>query len=163
MSWHLRPSRRGLALLLTAAGLGAAVGSCRTLGPSLLPAAPLAPVQELIAAQVAAPIVRIGILTAATRASVGADSGIVVRGTAAGGEARDIKVMRATFVPVADSKDRARLVETGDTFTAATLFPEAPGEGLVLEATAYRGLLEVRADGEGGLTAINIVNLEDYL
>lgn len=163
MSWHLRPSRRGLALLLTAAGLGAAVGSCRTLGPRVLPAAPLASVQELIAAQVTAPVVRIGILTGAARASVGADSGIVVRGTAAGGEAKDIKVMRATFAPLADNKDQLRLIETGDTLTAATLFPGAPGEGLALDAIAYRGLIEVRADGEGGLTAINIVNLEDYL
>ncbi|HLA79630.1 MAG TPA: SpoIID/LytB domain-containing protein [Vicinamibacteria bacterium] len=161
MSWHLRPSRRGLYLLLTAAGLGAAAGSCRTLGPGVRPAAPVATVQELVAAQVPPPLLRVGILTEATRASIGADAGIVVRAGPTGAIAT--KVMRATFVPVAENPDLLRLVETGDTMSVATLFPASGGDGLNLEAAPYRGLLEVRANGTGGLTVINIVNLEDYL
>jgi len=128
------------------------------------PVAVPAAVQELIAAEVPAPILRIGILTDAARASIGADSGIVVRGTSPGpDDGREIRVTRASFLPVAGNTDQVRLIETGDIFTAATLFPARPGAGLEVEATAYRGLVEVRSNGEGALTVVNIVNLEEYL
>ncbi len=163
MSWHLRPSRRGLVLLLTAAGLGAAAGSCRTLGPSIIPGPAPSSVQDLVAAQVPSPLVRVGILTDATRASIGSDSGVLVRGGPPGAEALAVQVARATFTPAPGSADRVLLIETGDTFSVATLLPAAGGDGLSLEAAPYRGLLEVRANGTGGLTVINMVNLEDYL
>lgn len=162
MSWHLRPSRHGLFLLLASAALGAAAGSCRSLLPNVPPVAPAA-VQALVAAQVPAPVLRIGILTDATRVSIGADSGIVVRSTSSGTDGREIRVTRASFLPVAGNTDQLRLIETGDIFTAATLFPAQPGAGLDVDATAYRGLIEVRSDGEGALTVVNIVNLEEYL
>ena len=39
---------------------------------------------------------------------------------------------------------RVRLVETGDELTTATVLPAAPNERLAVDATAYRGVLEVR-------------------
>ncbi len=58
---------------------------------------------------------------------------------------------------------RLRLVETGQEFETVTLAPAQPGEFLRVDASAYRGILELRAGHAGGLTVVNHVNLEDYL
>jgi stage II sporulation protein D len=58
---------------------------------------------------------------------------------------------------------RIRLIETGEELVMATVLPAAPNEGLAADASAYRGVLEVRAGETGGLTLVNIVNIEDYL
>jgi Stage II sporulation protein/SPOR domain len=58
---------------------------------------------------------------------------------------------------------RIRLIETGEELVTAMVLPAAPNEGLAADASAYRGVLEVRAGETGGLTLVNIVNIEDYL
>ena len=56
-----------------------------------------------------------------------------------------------------------RMLETGQGFRSVTLAPARPTENLSLDGQAYRGLFEVRANDTGGLTVVNVVNLEDYL
>jgi stage II sporulation protein D len=57
---------------------------------------------------------------------------------------------------------RLRLLETGDEFSAASVVPAQPEDTLSADGMAYRGVMEVRA-AEGGLTLVNVVNIEDYL
>ncbi len=57
---------------------------------------------------------------------------------------------------------RVRLLETGDEITRATLIPAAPQDTLAADGLTYRGYLEVRS-AEGGLTVINVLDIEDYL
>ncbi len=154
---------RSAAVVLAAAGIAAALaGSCRTLDSGLDIQVPQQALDSHVASAVKAPVVRVGILTEAARASIGADAGVVVRGVTPPGVEKEVRVMRATFFPVASEGDATRLVETGDLFRRAIVFPDGSG-GLSVEASAYRGLLEVRGNGSGGLTVINIVNLEDYV
>jgi stage II sporulation protein D len=56
-----------------------------------------------------------------------------------------------------------RLLETGEGLRSALILPARPSELLFVDAQPYRGLVEVRASDSGGLTVINVVNLEDYL
>ncbi len=58
---------------------------------------------------------------------------------------------------------RIRLLETGQEFETALVRPAAPGDTLDLDAAAYRGWLDVRANPAGALTVVNVVNLDDYL
>ena len=150
----------GAALVATVAvtmGLGA---TCRTAPlvrpsrPSAAPAAPPAPVA------IAPPVIRVGILPDVARSSIGADSGVVVRGVSAQGTPSDRQVARATFIGAGEA---VRLVETGEQFTSVTLFPVRTDDTLLVETTPYRGLLEVRAGAAGTVTVINVLNLEDYL
>ena len=55
-----------------------------------------------------------------------------------------------------------RVVETGETTTAVVLQPIRPEDKLSIGASPVRGLVEIRA-GTGGVTAVNVLNLEDYL
>jgi stage II sporulation protein D len=138
-------------------GLGA---TCRTV-PSAGPKAPA--VQTPAAAApiaIAPPVIRVGLLPDVLRSSIGADSGLVVRGVAADGKQSDRQVARATFVGVGEA---LRLVETGEQFASATLFPVRPDDTLLVENTPYRGILEVRPGAPGTVTVINVLNLEDYL
>ena len=138
-------------------GLGA---TCRTVParPGRPPSAPAAPAAAPVS--IAPPVIRVGILPDVPRSSIGADSGLVVRGVAAQGAQSDRQVARATFVGVGEA---VRLLETGEQFSSATLFPVRPQESLLVEATPYRGILEVRAGAPGMVTVINVLNLEDYL
>ena len=113
-------------------------------------------------ASVPAPSIRVGIVTDAARASIGADSGVVVHGRAAGETAVRVRTLpRATFSSPAAG--RLRLIETGDELELAIVAPAVAAELLQSEATPYRGLFEVRPAEEGRLTVVNVVHLEDYL
>ena len=155
-----------------AAALAVATGvaaSCRSI-PSRGPAATAprldsgAVAQAATLAAVAPPVIRVGILTDAPRASVGADWGVIVKGAGPDGSALSVTVQRATFLPVTPGMPGPlRLVETGQEFGSAALFPANAEQDLSVDGVAYRGLLEVRATDTGTLTVINVVNLEDYL
>ena len=113
-------------------------------------------------ASVPAPSIRVGIVTGAPRVSIGADSGVVVHGRAAGETAVRVRALpRATFISPAAG--RLRLIETGDDLDLATVAPAVAAELLQSDATPYRGLFEVRPAEEGRLTVVNVVYLEDYL
>jgi len=101
-------------------------------------------------------------VTGAARASVGADSGVVVHGRAAGETAVRVRALpRATFS--SPTPGRLRLIETGDELELAIVAPTLPAELLQSDATPYRGLFEVRPAEEGRLTVVNVVHMEDYL
>jgi stage II sporulation protein D len=63
----------------------------------------------------------------------------------------------------ASGSGRIRLLETGEEYAAALLFPAAAGEFLDADGSPYRGVLEVRAANDGTLTVVNALNLEDYV
>ena len=113
--------------------------------------------------RVPAPAVRIGILVDKERVSIGADTGVHVLGRVADkATVRSWLLPRATFRPVA-GKSRLRLLEAGAELDLARLVPVSAGELLHVDASPYRGQVEVRP-GEGDrLTVVNVVNLEDYL
>jgi len=56
-----------------------------------------------------------------------------------------------------------RLVETGEEMASATIVPAAEDERLAVDASVYRGFIEVRSSETGGLTVVNGVGLQDYL
>lgn len=62
-----------------------------------------------------------------------------------------------------EARGRLRLVETGQEFETVTVAAARPHEFLRVDASAYRGLVEVRATANGGLAVINWLNFEDYL
>ena len=55
-----------------------------------------------------------------------------------------------------------RIVETGETHAQVVLQPVNKAEFLSVGASALRGYIEIRP-GTSGVTAVNILNLEDYL
>ncbi len=125
------------------------------------PARPAPPLAE--EPWVAAPSVRIGILVAVDRVSVGADSGVTLRlrlprqtGT------RVLSLPRASFRP-GKEPGRVVLLETGQELELARLSPTETAELLQVDATKYRGIVEVRPAEGGALTVVNTLNLEDYL
>jgi len=153
---------RATAASWVVAGLGAwlAAASCRTVQQGPPPAA--AP-QRALEPTVAAPAVRVGVLVEVERASIGADSGLSLRLRTPGEPGvRVLSLPRATFRR-GRTPDRVRLLETGDEVAQATLLPAGAGEPLQVDATTYRGLVEVRAAEGGALTVVNVVNLEEYL
>jgi stage II sporulation protein D len=76
----------------------------------------------------------------------------------------NVTVQRATFLPsTPGTAGPLRLVESGQEIASAALFPANADQDLSVDGLAYRGLLEVRPAGTGGLTVINVLNLEDYL
>jgi stage II sporulation protein D len=87
--------------------------SCRTVprqrpdGPGVPPAA-VRPVPSPTAAAPGGPLIRVGILVDVPRASLSADSGVIVRGEVAGRGPRDVKVQRATFVGAATAIGQRR-------------------------------------------------------
>jgi len=56
-----------------------------------------------------------------------------------------------------------RLVETGDELATATVVPQSSADHLAVDATAYRGAVEVRPSDGGALIVVNVVGLQDYL
>src|SRR6185436_6514592 len=61
-----------------------------------------------------------------------------------------------------DAADRIRLLESDEEFADALIVPALQQEELSVDGEPYRGVLEVRL-GEGGLTLVNVLNIEDYL
>ena len=61
------------------------------------------------------------------------------------------------------ARGRVRLVETGDELLGATILPALESERLAVDASSYRGAIEVRAADGGALTVINVVGMQDYL
>ena len=124
-------------------GLGA---TCRT-APMARPSRPTAAPAALPGpVAIAPPVIRVGLLPDVARSSIGADSGVVVRGVSAQGTPSDRQVARATFIGAGEA---VRLVETGEQFASVTLFPVRADDTLLVETTPYRGLLEVRAGAPG--------------
>jgi stage II sporulation protein D len=239
----------GAAWVGVALGAWLVAAACRTMQqprsvPAPVTAAPEA-AKPMAGPVVAEPSVRVGILVDVARVSIGADSGVVVKGGSRGTDGSPVP--RATFVPVSTmapilprfriqaaslvaesgaqniaarveetvrlkttvqwnaatgtyqvragefaTRDEAlglasrlsrsgipgafvvedrgpalggriRLLETGEELTVATVLPAASNEGLAADALAYRGILEVRAGETGGLTVVNILEVEDYL
>lgn len=153
----------GAAWAAAVAGAWLAAVACRTMQrePAGGPVAAPAPVFAASAALPPQPV-RVGVLPSVERASVGAASGVVVRGRAAGEAGGLVRSLpRATFEAAAAGG--VRVVETGDRLELATVSPTAPSELLRVEAAVYRGLLEVRPAEAGKVTVVNVVGLEDYL
>jgi stage II sporulation protein D len=65
--------------------------------------------------------------------------------------------------PIGARSGRVRFVEGGEELEAATIVPARREELLLVDGSPYRGILEVRPDGSGALTVVNIVQVEDYL
>ena len=55
-----------------------------------------------------------------------------------------------------------RIIETGETAPTVVLQAVNPDDRLAIGASPVRGFVEVRV-GAGGVTAVNVLNLEDYL
>jgi stage II sporulation protein D len=112
---------------------------------------------------VAAPIIRVGILTEVPRASLAADSGVVVWRLGSSAPQAPRLVQRATFVASGGDPAALRLLETGEPYGSVLVLAQVPAEALSVDGSGYRGVLEVRADGASKLTVINVINLEEYL
>jgi stage II sporulation protein D len=63
--------------------------------------------------------------------------------------------------PVADGA--IQLLETTKEMGAVAIAPARGGEFLTVDGGQYRGFVEVRPDDAGGLTVVNVLNLEDYV
>jgi stage II sporulation protein D len=106
--------------------------------------------------------VRVGILVGVPRVSIAAgvtDVDVRLRAARESG-VRLVRLPRATFAPAAGG--RVRLVETREDVDEATVSPSG-SEFLQVDATTYRGTVEVRSAGAAGLTVVNVVALEEYL
>jgi stage II sporulation protein D len=165
VSWRNTP-RQAAALIAAALVIAeGAVASCRSAAPKAT--APEAPAAKAPAAEayVQPPLIRVGLLTDARRASIGADSGVRVSYASATGQPAVRPLGRATFLAVAgaDGQPKLRLVETGEDLVSALVIPEKLGESIYSDASAYRGVVEVRADGPTSLIVVNVVHFEDYL
>lgn len=151
----------GAAWVAALAGAWLVAAACRTMqGPVASGVAPAlaAPVE----AAVPEPALRVGVRVEVEGVSVSAASGVVVRARVPGETPSLVRTLpRATFRP--GGAGRLRLVETGDLLELATASAAGTDELLQADATAYRGILEVRPAEPNLLTVVNVVNLEDYL
>jgi stage II sporulation protein D len=152
----------GAAWLAAVAGAWLVAVACRTMQAGAASGGTAATSPAAVEA-VASPAIRVGILPDVERVSIGADSGVAVRGRAPGETAVRLRSLpRATFRPGA-AAGRIRLLETGDELDLATVAPALPSELLQADASPYRGILEVRPAEAGRITVVNTVHLEDYL
>ena len=109
-----------------------------------------------------APSIRVGILTDVKRVSIGADSGVPVRGRAPGETAVRLRTLpRATFRPARGGPPAA--LETGDELDLASVSPAVPAELLEADASATGGSSRSDPPRRRRLTVVNVVYLEDYL
>jgi stage II sporulation protein D len=137
--------------------------SCRTTTrdlqlETLVPASP-----PDAGALVAPPSLRVGVRVGVRESSLGAPSGVVVHGSAAGSKDWRLRELaQANFEPVGKT-GRFRLRETGDVLVRAIVEPLRPAERLSADARAYRGVMEVLPAEDGRLTVVNVVHVEDYL
>jgi stage II sporulation protein D len=65
--------------------------------------------------------------------------------------------------PAATGSLRMKLAETGQEYAAVLLLPVGAPDSLSADGAPYRGVLEVRATGNGLLTVVDVLNLEDYV
>jgi len=153
----------GAAWVAAVAGAWLVAVACRTMqGGSAASAAGVSTEGSSSYATVRPPSIRVGVLPGVERASIGADSGVVVHGRAPGEAAVLVRALpRATFRST--GAGRLRLLETGDELVLASVLPAVPAELLQADAMPYRGLLEVRPAETATLTVVNVVHLEDYL
>ncbi len=70
--------------------------------------------------------------------------------------------LAGAYVVEEPTPGRCRLLESGEEFARVMVVPAHAGEDLSVDGLTYRGLVEVLAIG-GGVTAVNLVNAEDYL
>jgi peptidoglycan hydrolase-like amidase len=146
-----------------AAAVAVVVGlamACRT-----VPRRPLPPPEKpfSVGTFVASPSVRIGLVTGGRGAVVSAaEGGVVVWPAKDDGSRRAVPLPVASFRPAPKPAVGVRLSENGDETTSAFVVPATRDDTLSLDGVAYRGVLEIRGD-EGGLTVVNLVNVEDYL
>jgi stage II sporulation protein D len=147
------------AWLLASAGAWLAMAACRTMQAAPPPDVPSA--ASLPGA--AAPVVRVGILVDVARVSLGAAEDDVEVRLWKNGESgvHIVRLPRATFKP--GTAGRLHLVETRDDLDGATVAPAIATDLLQVDASAYRGVVEVRPSGVSALTVVNVINLEDYL
>ena len=119
----LVPGRRSRALVALVAVVWLAETSCRTVPPRRTVSAPAAP--EAASRWVAPPSIRVGVSVGVARASVGADSGVVVSELGAeSAEAGPAQVQRATFVAlpgVESTPWRVQVGSFGDVAAARSL------------------------------------------
>jgi stage II sporulation protein D len=148
------------AWLVAGAGAWLAMAACRTMqaaGP------PAAAASAASAPGVAGKAVRVGILVEVPRVSLGAGDGDVevrIRRAGASG-VQLLRLPRATFRP--GTAGRLHLVETRYDLDEATIAPVSSTDLVQVDASAYRGTVEVRPAGSTALTVVNVVGLEDYL
>jgi stage II sporulation protein D len=152
--------------LVAAAAVGLVVAACRTV-PSNAPLATVAgpPVESHAAfarPSVPSPAVRVGIFVEGARVSIAAHSGLEIW-LRRDGEAAPSRALlpRVTFEPTPEGG--VRLVDTGDLLALAVVAPSVSAEVLVTGSDTYRGVIEVRPAAGATLTAVNVVNLEDYV
>ncbi len=154
-------SSPAVAWVVAALGAWLVAASCRTMQGGA-PAAQTGSTGSEEAA-VAAPALRVGILVETTRVSVGADAGVSVRARVSGESGvRILSAPRVTIRP-GTRPGQLHLIETGQELELVTLAAAETGELLQVDATRYRGLVEVRPADGGTLTVVNLVNIEDYL
>jgi peptidoglycan hydrolase-like amidase len=157
------PQLKGNTGAALAAAVAVVVGlamACRT-----VPHRPLAPPEAPFSADafVAAPSVRIGLVTGGGGAVVSAaEGGVIVWPASEDGSRRPVRLPVASFRPVPKPGPRVRLSETGSVTASAFVVPATADDTLSLDGVAYRGVFEVHGDA-GGLTVVNLVNVEDYL
>ncbi len=162
--WRVRSRTATLTASLLASF--ALASSCRSVGPR--PQAPSAPGQAFdLESLVPKPAIRVGVVVDGKRAAIGAKSGVVVWLVLPGTGGRvERKLPRATFVYQAGIAPHGstglRLLETSEVATRGGVIPARGDEALSLDGSEYRGAFEVRAGGSG-VTAINVLGLEDYL
>lgn len=136
----------GLALVAAAAVAFALEASCRTAPPAgPLPIEP-APITAPLESFVAPPTIRVGILTEATRVSIGADSGVTVwaRG-------RRSELQRSTFLTIAPAsippRFRVQVASLADEKSAGRVGEQArlaAGETPAVRFNAQTGTYQVR-------------------
>ncbi len=153
----------GAAWAVAFAGAWLIAASCRTArdaplaldpGLALRPAVPAAPEERGI---------RVGVKVAAEDAAISASGGVTVRGMVAGEKVALVRSLpRATFAPAA-AAGRLRLLETGEVLESALVQPTYADTLVTVDATPYRGVVEVLPAEEGRLTVVNVVPLEGYL
>ena len=108
------------------------------------------------------PAVRVGISVESIQTTITADYGVQVWLRGAPDTAlRHVCLPRAAFEPAPGAG--VRLVETGDEAVRALVAPSDPSELLVADRHTYRGLVEVRPAARTTLTAVNVVNMEEYV
>ena len=143
MSRHDR-RRAGRAFGLVVVAVMGLAGSCRTVPrtePQVVPSAP-PPTADL---RVPPPVIRVGVVVDAARASVAADSGVVL--TVRDGEAREERVARATFAALstgAAEAGRFRVQVASLADPAAARDAGARAEKIAGQASAVRWNPETR-------------------
>lgn len=156
----------GAAWVAAIAGAWLAAASCRTVRDT--PLADLAPGPALALTPAAAASngdreIRVGIEVAAGESVIAAPGGVTVRGAAAGEDVALVRSLpRATFRP-SPREGGLHLVETGDELSRAQVVAADAQALLDVDGSPYRGLALVLPDGEGGLTVVNELPLEEYL